>query len=213
MLNNGCLSTGRQDLSKRDQESPRAAQDPLKTAQKPAKTRQIGPKSTQEPPKTSPRAPKSGPRPPQDGPRPPQEPSWDGLGAILGPTNRKIENQTAPGQWSARSWVDFGAPNASQNDSKTTLKRVQNQDGKCIAFLSLLDPSWTGLEAILDPSWGQNRALALGGARFFEKVDVHETYVKPVRNCKKCPQDGPKIASRPVQDGSKSDKKVMHFSS
>ena len=75
---------GRQDRSKRAQEPPRAAQDPLKTAQKPPKTLQRGPKSPQERPKT-----------PQDGPRPPQEPSWDGLGAILGPINRKIENQIA----------------------------------------------------------------------------------------------------------------------
>ena len=77
------------------------------------------------------------------------------LAAILGPTNHKIEIQTAQGQSPQTFGVDFGSQNGSQNDPKTTPKRVKNQDEKCITFLSLLDPSWTGLEAILALSWGQ----------------------------------------------------------
>ena len=45
--------------------------------------------------------------------------------------------------------------NAPQNDPKMIPKRVKNQDEQCITFLSLLDPSWIGLEAILGPSWGR----------------------------------------------------------
>ena len=129
---------------KTDQESPRAAQDPFKTAQKPPKTVQRGPKSPQERPKTPPRRPQSSPRRPKI----PQEPSWDGLGAILRPINHKIEFRTVQDKSRYFCWVDFGAQNASQNDPKTTPKRVKNQDEKCITFLSLLDPSWTDLEAI-----------------------------------------------------------------
>ena len=80
--------------------------------QRAAKTLPRGPKSPQEQPKTpsrrpkspprpakeGPRAPKSAPRPPQDARRHPQEPTWDGLGAILGPINRNIENKTVPHQ-------------------------------------------------------------------------------------------------------------------
>ena len=32
----------------------------------------------------------------------------------------------------------------------------------------VLEPSWVDLGSSWVPSWGQNRALALGGARFFE---------------------------------------------
>ena len=39
-------------------------------------------------------------------------------------------------------------------------KRVKIQDKKtCITFLSLLDPAWTGLEAILGPSWGRKSVV------------------------------------------------------
>ena len=123
--------------------------------QRAAKTLPRGPKSPQEQPKTpsrrpkspprpsqeGPRVPKSGPKSPQDGPRTPQEPSWDGLGAILGPSKRKIEIQTVRGKSVETFLVDFGAPNAPPNDPKTTPKRVKNQDEKCITFLSLLDSS------------------------------------------------------------------------
>ena len=119
-------------------------------------------KSPPRPSKEGPRAPKSGPGPTQDGPRPPQERSWNGLGAILGPSDHKIENKTDFSQTPFGFWVDFGSPNGSQNDPKTTPKRVKNQDEKCITFLSLLDPSWTGLEAILGPSWGQKSGFRIG---------------------------------------------------
>ena len=45
-------------------------------------------------PEDVPRRPLRAVETPQDGPRTPQEPSWDGLGAILGPSKRKIENKT-----------------------------------------------------------------------------------------------------------------------
>ena len=34
----------------------------------------------------------------------------------------------------------------------------------------VLEPSWVDLGPSWVPSWGQNRALALGGARFFENL-------------------------------------------
>ena len=34
---------------------------------------------------------------------------------------------------------------------------------------AVLGRSWVVLGAVLGPSWAQNRALALGGAHFFEK--------------------------------------------
>ena len=33
-----------------------------------------------------------------------------------------------------------------------------------------MEPSWVDLGSSWVPSWGQNRALALGGARFFENL-------------------------------------------
>ena len=130
-----------------------------------AKTVPGGPKSSPRPPQDGPKAPQDPPKRAQEPPRaaqdpaktarePPQEPSWDGLGANLGPTDHMIENKTDFSQTPFGFRVDFGSQNGSQNDPKTTPKRVKNQDEKCITFLSLLDPSWTGLEAILGPSWG-----------------------------------------------------------
>ena len=107
-------------------------------------------------------------------------PSWEGLGgvlgrswglldplgtdlaAILGPTNHKIEKQSLRVNGGQGLGVDFGSQNGSQNDPKTTPKRVKNQDEKCITFLSLLDPSWTGLEAILGASWGKKSDFRIG---------------------------------------------------
>ena len=47
----------------------------------------------------------------------------------------------------------LGAQSGAQNGLKTIPKRVQNQDEQCITFLSLSNPSWGGLEAILGLSW------------------------------------------------------------
>ena len=147
--------------------------------QRAAKTLPRGPKSPQEQPKTpsrrpkspprpsqeGPRAPKSGPRPPQDDPRPPQERSWNGLGAILGPTDHKIENKTDFSQTPFGFGVDFGSQNDPPNDHKTTPKRVKNQDEKCITFLTLLELSWTGLGAILGHILRPKQAQNLGKLR------------------------------------------------
>ena len=143
---------GRQDRSKRAQEPPRAAQDPLKTAQKPPKTLQRGPKSPQERPKTPPRRPKN---PPRSTLGTVLEPSWDHPITRSKTRSLRIDGGQGLG-------VDFGSPNGSQNDPKTTPKRVKNQDETCITFLSFLDPSWTGLEAILGPILGSNGAQNLG---------------------------------------------------
>ena len=143
---------GRQDRSKRAQESPRAAQDPLKTAPKPPKTLQ----------RKGPRARKSGPRPPQDGPRPLPGARLGRLRSHLG-TNRSQDQKTVDFcQICFGFWVDFGSQNGSQNDPKTTPKRIKIQDEKCITFLSLLDPSWTGLGAILGASWGHFLQFRIG---------------------------------------------------
>ena len=60
------------------------------------------------------------------------------------------------------------------------------------------------------PKIGPRRVLR---PYFFKNADFHADLRFPMKNRKNRPQDGPKIASRPVQDGSKSDKKVMRFSS
>ncbi len=83
------------------------------------------------------------------------------LAAILRPMHHKIENQVKFCQSVAPWRVDLGSQNGAQNDPKTTLERVQNQVEKCITFLSLLGPSWTGLEAILDPSWGRTNVFSM----------------------------------------------------
>ena len=119
-----------QDRSKRAQEPPRAAQDPLKTAQKPLKTFQRGPKSPQEQPKTLLRRPKSL-----------QGPCWDGLGAILRPSDHKIENQTAEDEYLENLCVDFGSQNAPQNDPKTSPKSRQKMHDFLIALGPVLDRS------------------------------------------------------------------------
>ena len=140
---------GRQDRSKR-------AQDPLKTAQKPPKTLQRGPKSPQERPKTPPRRPKNPPRSP--------------LGTVLESTWDRLITRSI----SRRSRVNwcklFGSILEPKMPPKTTPrrpKRVKIQDETCITFLSLLDSSWTGLEAILRPSWGNFGAFRIGFSNVF----------------------------------------------
>ena len=48
---------------------------------------------------------------------------------------------------------------------------------------------------------------------FFKNDNFHADLRFPMFFCFFDPKMEPKIASRPIQDGSKSDKKVMHFSS
>ena len=45
---------------------------------------------------------------------------------------------------------------------------IENEVEKRRLLKIVLEPSWVDLESPWGPSWGQNRALALGGARFFE---------------------------------------------
>ena len=142
------------------------------TAQKIQNDRPRPPKEGQEALKSSTRQPQDGRKAPQDRPKrakePPRaaqdspktsqesrpEPSWNSLGAILEPCDQKIEIQTVNSKSLENVGVDLGAQNGTQNDPKTSPKRSQKQDETCITFLSLLDPSWTSLEAILALSWG-----------------------------------------------------------
>ena len=76
---------------------------------------------------------------------------------------------------------------------------------------SILVSFWARLGVVLGSSWwpfaGPNqvkfRQKCVLNRHFFENVDFHETFVKPLRNCQKCLQDMPKIASRRIQGGSK----------
>jgi hypothetical protein len=124
---------GRQDRSKRAQESPRAPQDPLKTAQKPPKTIPRGPKSTQERPKTPPRRPQSPPRRPKT----PQEPSWDGLGGHLGTPKKQDRKQDRPGE--------IRGQQIGRNDPKTSQKSRRKMHHFFIPLGAVLERSWVDL--------------------------------------------------------------------
>ena len=86
---------------------------------------------------------------------------------------------------------------------------------------SILDSSWVRFGLVLGSFWhafGSPNRVKLDTKSvlkryFFKNVDFHADLRFPMKNHQNRPQDGPKIASRPVQDGSKSDKKVMHLSS
>ena len=86
---------------------------------------------------------------------------------------------------------------------------------------SILDSSWVRsgvvLGAFWDPFGGPNR-VKLGQKCVLNHIcskshDFHADLRFPRFGALFDPKMGPKIASRPVQDGSKSDKKVMYFSS
>ena len=84
--------------------------------------------------------------------------SWELLGrlgtvleAFLGPMHRKIENKTVQGLSEQTFEINFRVQKGAQKDPQTIPKRVNNQYEKCITCLSLLAPSWIGLEAILGP--------------------------------------------------------------
>ena len=53
-------------------------------------------------------------------------------------------------------------------DPRRTKIDVENEIEKRRLLKIVLEPSWVDLGSSWVPSWGQNRALALGGARFFE---------------------------------------------
>ena len=53
-------------------------------------------------------------------------------------------------------------------DPRGTKIEDKNEDEKRRLLKIVLEPSWVDLGSSWVPSWGQNRALALGGARFFE---------------------------------------------
>ena len=55
-------------------------------------------------------------------------------------------------------------------DPRRTQIHVENEVEKRRLLKIVLEPSWVDLGSSWVPSWGQNRALALGGARFFENL-------------------------------------------
>ena len=67
----------------------------------------------------------------------------------MGPIDHKIEIQTAEGQSPQTFGVDFGSPNGSRNDPKTTLTRLKIQDENA----SLFYRSWTRLRPVLRRFW------------------------------------------------------------
>ena len=84
---------------------------------------------------------------------------------------------------------------------------------------SILDSFWIRFGLVLDLFWipfGSSNRVKLGqecvlSGNFFENVDFHADLRFPMFFCFFDSRMGPKIASRPVQYGSKSDKKVTHF--
>ena len=74
--------------------------------------------------------------------------------------------------------VQEGRPKASKKrpnmgpkmGAKTDQNRCQKRSRKKKLLKIVLEPSWVDLGSSWVPSWGQNRALALGGTRFFENL-------------------------------------------
>ena len=146
-----------------------------KSPQEQPKTPSRRPKSPPRPSKEGPRAPKSGPRRPQDGPRPPQEPSWDGLGPILGPKNRKIEIKSAqdgsgsiPVNFLGRFWSPKCPPKRPQDEPKTSQKSTRKMRYFFVALGAVLERSWGDLGRILRPILGQKCGSRQSEAAFRE---------------------------------------------
>ena len=86
---------------------------------------------------------------------------------------------------------------------------------------SILDSSWVRFGLVLGASWdpfGSPNRVKLGqkcvlNRHLFKNCDFHADLRFPRFWAPFDPKMGPKIASRPLRDGSKSDKKTMHFSS
>ena len=85
---------------------------------------------------------------------------------------------------------------------------------------SILDSSWVRFGLVLGAfggPFGSPNPIKLGqkcvlNCNCVKNYDFHTDLRFPKFWAPSDPKMGPKIASRPVQDGSKSDKKVMHFS-
>ena len=140
-------------------------------------------------------------------------------------------------QWRARSWVwVFGTsidppptPSRRASGPKSVIPRTTcgALGGPFFDYLfasildSILESSWVRFGLVLGASWepfGSPNRVKLGqkcilSSHFFENADFHADLRFSMFFCFFDPKMGSKIASRPVQDGSKSDKKVMHFSS
>ena len=69
-------------------------------------------------------------------------------------------------------WDGFGGQKGAKMrpnfDPRRTKIDVKNKVEERRLLKIVLDPSWVDLGSSWVPSWGQNRALALGGARFSE---------------------------------------------
>ena len=102
------------------------------------------------------------------------------LGALLGPLGVVCWGYVAAANFLDDFWFDLGAilgskrlPKSTQNDSQNGPKSKAKMNMKSYRFWNSLGPvlgrSWAVLGAILSRLGPQNRALALSGARFFEK--------------------------------------------
>ena len=179
-------------------------------------------------PTKSSRAPQDRPKHPQEGPRPPpkttQEPPRSPLGTVLELSwdHQTTRSKTRPifYQISFGFGVDFGSQNDPPNDPKSTSTRVKIQDKKCITFLSLLELSWTGLEAVLGPSLGHFWPFRIGFFQYllniviFEQMTVQDAFLAqldPIWAPKRVPrgsQEAPKTSPKRTQDESKIESKI-----
>ena len=129
-INESNTQTIQSDPQKIQDDRPRPSKEGPRAPKSGPRPAQDGPKDAQDPPKRTQEQPRTAQDPPKGRPRTPPEPSWDGLGAILGPSNSKIEIKIENYQSPFRLWGRFGLPNGFPNEPKSIPKRDKNQDDK-----------------------------------------------------------------------------------
>ena len=107
---------------KRSKTTPKALPRGPKSSPRPP---QDGPKALQDPPKRAQEPPRAAQDPPQTTQEPPQEPSWEGLGANLGPSDHKIENQSR--RYKSMVGKVLGSILEPETVAKTTQRRPPNE--------------------------------------------------------------------------------------
>ena len=138
---------------------PKSPQEQPKTPSRP-------PKSPPRPSKEGPRAPKSGPRPAQDGPKAAQDGSWGHLGTNESQDRKQDAIRTVHPKSVEKFEVDFGSQNGSQNDLKSSPKRVKINTKNA----SLFYRSWTRLRPVLGRSWAHLGSIFGHFVSFFSTV-------------------------------------------
>ena len=96
-------------------------------------------------------------------------------------------------------------PKWSQNRTQDGPKSKIKTNRKKKILKIVLEPSWVDLGSSWVPSWGQNRALALGGARFFENRLFGEVRLQEATWTDLGPIWGAKRLQNGSQGGSKSE--------